>query len=137
MGDLCADFDSIVDLDGKHLQQGRLDGIRDGKILGLREGWDSGTRHGFNLGSEIGFYAGCALVWKHYADRDPALFSERGRRGISAIQKAIDEFPVLNPGDESLQDRLTALRSKFKAVSAMLGVRYQNEAKEESSAFAF
>jgi hypothetical protein len=43
-------FDSSVNLEGSHLQQGFEDGFRDGVVVGKDEGREVGLKTGFELG---------------------------------------------------------------------------------------
>mmetsp|Transcript_39995 Transcript_39995/g.76492 ORF Transcript_39995/g.76492 Transcript_39995/m.76492 type:complete len:139 (+) Transcript_39995:225-641(+) len=130
-------FGGGLDLEGQHIEKGRVDGVADGCILGKTEGWESGVRSGFTVGGEVGFYSGCAQVWQHYADQHPDLFSERAQKGIAALQRLVASFPLDNAEDDSLQDVLEKLRSKFKAVSSMLGVHQEYSPKENPSSLSF
>ncbi|KAK3286209.1 hypothetical protein CYMTET_6221 [Cymbomonas tetramitiformis] len=130
-------FDSSLDLEEKHLDHGWDQGLRDGEALGLKEGWTLGLGKGFEIGAETGFYAGCVAVWAHFAQKDPSIFSERALKGIAALRRLISGFKEMDTEDDELQDQLEKLRAKFKAVTAMLGVRHEYQPTENASALQF
>jgi hypothetical protein len=43
-------------------------------------------------------------------------------RAIAALEELAAAFPLASPQDERLQDLMDALRGKFKALTAMMGV---------------
>lgn len=43
-------------------------------------------------------------------------------RSIAALEELAAAFPLSSPQDERLQEMMDALRGKFKALTAMLGV---------------
>mmetsp|Transcript_16702 Transcript_16702/g.28188 ORF Transcript_16702/g.28188 Transcript_16702/m.28188 type:complete len:138 (-) Transcript_16702:221-634(-) len=130
-------FDSALGLEDTHLKEGHAEGLEAGKELGRREGWEVGMRSGFEIGGEVGFYAGCANVWKHYAEKQPDLFSERVKKGIESLLRLVEAFPLDNAEDESLQEVIEKLRAKFKAVSASLGVQQEYMPSENPSSLEF
>eukprot|EP00850_Spirogloea_muscicola_P018181 SM000164S02243 [mRNA] locus=s164:53164:54627:- [translate_table: standard] len=116
-------FDSSLDLEVQHLREGYEDGYRDGTDAGLLEGRDAGFRVGFQMGEELGFYLGCIAMWTRASELEPGLFSSRAQRSIQQLGHLLDTFPLLQPQDESIHDKLEALRAKFRTIVAVLGVR--------------
>ncbi|KAL4441877.1 hypothetical protein ABPG77_003793 [Micractinium sp. CCAP 211/92] len=115
-------FDSALNLEEQFWQEGYEEGLRDGRRSGRDGGRGLGLQKGFEIGHEVGFYAGCCQLWRQLQAREPALFSQRVDKGIAAMEEAVRSFPLGDPKDERLQDLMDALRGKFKAVAAGLGL---------------
>ncbi len=121
-------FDSVVNLEGSHLQQGFDDGFRDGVAAGKEEGREVGLKTGFELGEEIGFYRGCCDVWKAAIEKDAnAFFSARAQRNVRQFDEQLISYPLLNPQDERLQDLVDTIRAKFRAIMSMLSIHLDYE----------
>lgn len=120
-------FESSVNLEGSHLQQGFDDGFRDGVGIGKEEGREVGLKTGFELGEEIGFYRGCTDIWKATTEKEASAFSARAQRNIRLLDEQLQAYPLLNPQDERLQDLLESLRAKFRAIMSMLSVHLDYE----------
>ncbi|WAR07253.1 LTO1-like protein [Mya arenaria] len=93
-------------------------GSRQGELEGNRLGWEKGAA----IGSEVGFYAGFAQSlleeMKKGEDSKP--------RVISALEKMLTvskEFPLTDPQNPDLQVQLEAVRTKFKQVCSLLGMK--------------
>ncbi|KAF9589697.1 hypothetical protein IFM89_027267 [Coptis chinensis] len=116
-------FDSSLNLEDAHFEEGYKDGYKDGKISGKEEGKEVGLKHGFEVGEELGFYKGCINVWNSAIQMDSSCFSSRVQKSIKQMEDLVKKYPMMEPEDESVQDVLDSLRLKFKAVSATLGVK--------------
>lgn len=128
-------FESTVNLEGSHLQQGFDDGFRDGVELGKAEGREVGLKTAFELGEEIGFFRGCVDIWIAVTRTDPSAFSPRAQRNIRVFDKQLQEYPLQNPQDERLQDSLDSLRSKFRLIMSLLSIQldYKGLAKVDQA----
>ena len=116
---------------------------RDGLRAGRTEGLALGVEKGFEMGHEVGFYAGHAAVWRRLralqregpgeqvpgsaaaaAAGAAAAGAERGARidrGLASLEEHIAAFDLADPRDERLQEKVDAVRGKFRAVAAMMG----------------
>lgn len=128
-------FESTVNLEGSHLQQGFDDGFRDGVGLGKVEGREVGLKTGFELGEEIGFFRGCVDIWNAVLQKEPSAFSPRAQRNIRVFDKQLQDYPLQNPQDERLQDSLDSLRSKFRLIMSLLSIQldYKGLAKVDQA----
>ncbi|CAN6453406.1 unnamed protein product [Victoria cruziana] len=122
LGDI---FESSLNLEERHLQEGYDEGYDDGLASGREEGREVGLKVGFEVGEELGFYKGCVEVWKTAFEICPDGFSARVQRNVKQMAELIERYPILEPENEGVQDLMDALRTKFKAVSAMLSVRLE------------
>jgi hypothetical protein len=118
-------FESTVNLEGSHLQQGFDDGFQDGVELGKVEGREVGLKTGFELGEEIGFFRGCVDIWNAVLHKEPSVFSPRAQRNIRVFDKQLQDYPLQNPQDERLQDSLDSLRSKFRLIMSLLSIQLE------------
>lgn len=126
-------FESTVNLEQSHLQQGYEDGFQDGVSLGKVEGREVGLKTGFELGEEIGFFRGCADLWNAVLQKDSTAFSARAIRNIRQFDVHLKSYPLQNPHDESLQESLDLLRVKFRAIKSMLSVHLDYEGSPKLS----
>lgn len=128
-------FESAVNLEGSHLQQGFDDGFRDGVELGKAEGREVGLKTGFELGEEIGFFRGCVDIWNAVVKADSTAFSPRAQRNIRVFDQQLQDYPLQNPQDERLQDSLDSLRSKFRLIMSLLSIQldYKGLAKVDQA----
>ncbi|GMN57170.1 hypothetical protein TIFTF001_026290 [Ficus carica] len=116
-------FDTSLNLEETHLKEGFDDGYKDGLIAGKEEGRQVGLKLGFEAGEELGFYRGCVDVWKSVIRVDPTRFSDRVQKAIKQMSELIENYPVMNPEDESVQEIMDSLRLKFRGISASMGVK--------------
>ncbi|XP_057839967.1 uncharacterized protein LOC131049627 [Cryptomeria japonica] len=130
-------FESVVNLEQQHIQQGYNEGFKEGIELGKVEGRDVGLKHGFEVGEELGFYRGCINVWKAALEIEPTVFSTRVHKQIKQLEELVDKYPVLEPENESVQDILESMRTKFKAISATLSgnLEYEGYPKSNNTEF--
>ncbi|EFJ33328.1 hypothetical protein SELMODRAFT_84379 [Selaginella moellendorffii] len=116
-------FATTVGLDEAQLKAGFDEGFAEGVIAGEIEGREVGLKIGFQVGEELGFYGGCAQLWISLLQRDESAFSARAARGIQQLRDLVRDYPVLDHQNEQLQEKLDAIRGKFRAVSSMVGVK--------------
>ncbi|KAG8498276.1 hypothetical protein CXB51_006761 [Gossypium anomalum] len=114
-------FDSSLNLEETHYQEGYKEGYNHGVTTGKEEGKEVGLKTGFETGEELGFYKGCVDVWNSAIQIDPTRFSTRVQKGIKQMQELIQKYPVMDPEDESVQEIIEALRLKFRVIRAALG----------------
>ncbi|GBF97417.1 hypothetical protein Rsub_09583 [Raphidocelis subcapitata] len=133
-------FESVLDLEEQHIEEGFEAGRRDGLAAGLQEGRELGLQKGFEIGLEVGHYAGCVRAWRALQRLDPSALPARAERGIAALEGLLAAYPLYDPQarahaacrtrpqplrawppDQSLQDALEALRARCKAVVATMG----------------
>ncbi|KAG9458006.1 hypothetical protein H6P81_002514 [Aristolochia fimbriata] len=129
-------FDSALNLEEKHFDEGFKDGFADGLVIGKQEGREVGLKHGFEVGEELGFYKGCVDVWTSVIHVNSDSFSARVQNNIKQMKKLIDKYPLLDPENENVQEIMEALRLKYRAITATLGVKldyngYPNSADEK------
>ncbi|EXB62290.1 hypothetical protein L484_022178 [Morus notabilis] len=126
-------FDSSLNLEETHLKEGFDEGYKDGLIAGKGEAEEVGLKVGFEVGEELGFYRGCVDVWNSVVRVDPTLFSSRVQKGIKQMKELIEKYPVMEPENERVQEIMDALRLKFRAVCASMGVKLDNNGYPKSS----
>jgi hypothetical protein len=125
-------FESSVNLEDQHIQQGYNEGFKDGLELGKAEGRDVGLKTGFEIGEELGFYRGCIDVWKAAFEVEPTIFSARVQKNLKQLEELADKYPLLDPENESVQDILESMRIKFRAICATLSVHLEYEGYPKS-----
>ncbi|XP_010278358.1 PREDICTED: oral cancer-overexpressed protein 1 homolog [Nelumbo nucifera] len=126
-------FDSSVNLEETHFQEGYKDGFNDGLVLGKQEGREVGLKLGFEVGEELGFYRGCVDVWNAANRVDSSCFSSRVQKNIRQMEELIEKYPFLDPENESVQEIMDALRSKFRAISATLSLKLEYDGYPKST----
>ncbi|BBN11841.1 hypothetical protein MPTK1_5g15180 [Marchantia polymorpha subsp. ruderalis] len=118
-------FESSLNLEGAHYQQGFEEGFADGIGAGREEGREVGLKSGFQVGEEVGFYSGCADLWRAAVEIDSSAFSARAQRSIKQFQELLRAYPLSNPEDERVQDLLETIRVKFQALLSMLSIHLE------------
>ncbi|XP_058100413.1 uncharacterized protein LOC131245162 [Magnolia sinica] len=118
-------FDSSLKLEETHCDDGFRDGFNDGLISGKHEGREVGLKLGFEVGEEVGFYQGCIDVWNSILRIEPSSFSSRVQKNMKQMEELLEKYPILDPEDENVQEIMDGLRSKFRAISATLSVRFE------------
>ncbi|KAK8627199.1 hypothetical protein V6N13_134819 [Hibiscus sabdariffa] len=113
-------FDSSLNLEETHYQEGYKEGYNHGVTTGMEEGREVGLKTGFETGEELGFYKGCVDVWNSVIQVDPTRFSTRVQKNIKQMQELIQEYPVMDPENESVQEKMEALRIKFRVIRVAL-----------------
>ncbi|OVA13899.1 Essential protein Yae1 [Macleaya cordata] len=126
-------FDSSLNLEETHFEEGFKEGYNDGLVSGKQEGKEVGLKLGFEVGEELGFYQGCIDVWNSAIRVEPNCFSSRVQKSIKQMEDLIKKYPILDPEDESVQDIMDALRLKFRAISATLSMKLEYEGYPKSS----
>lgn len=126
-------FESSVNIEDQHIQQGYNEGFKDGVELGKSEGRDVGLKTGFETGEELGFYRGCINIWKAAIEVEPTLFSARVQKNLKQLEELADSYPLLDPENESVQDILGAMRTKFRVICATLSVHLEYEGYPKST----
>ncbi|KAF5741486.1 hypothetical protein HS088_TW10G00484 [Tripterygium wilfordii] len=120
-------FDSSLNLEETHFKECFDDGYKQGLIVGKEEALDVGLKQGFEVGQEIGFYRGCVDVWNSAIRIDPSSFSKRLQQSIKRMEELIEKYPLMEPEDESVQERVDELRLKFRVIRSGLGVKLEYE----------
>lgn len=118
-------FDSSLNLEDAHFEEGYADGRSAGVAAGEEEGRQVGLKTGFETGEELGFYRGCAGVWGSAIRVDPARFSARVQKSVRAMEALLGGYPMTEPEDERVQEMMGDLRLKFRAICASLGVKLE------------
>ncbi|XP_052177730.1 uncharacterized protein LOC127791757 [Diospyros lotus] len=122
LGDI---FESSLNLENIHFEEGFNDGYKDGLPTGKEEARQVGLKHGFQIGEELGFYRGCIDVWSSAIQLDPNCFSSRVQKNIRAMDELARAYPVLEPDNESVDEIMESLRLKFRSVCATLNVKLE------------
>ncbi|KAA8524472.1 hypothetical protein F0562_010895 [Nyssa sinensis] len=118
-------FDSSLNLEETHFNDGFNEGYNDGLSSGKDEGRQVGLKHGFEIGEELGFYRGCIDVWKSATRVDPTCFSSRVQKTITQMDEWVRKYPILDPENESVTETMKSLRLKFRAVCATLNLKLE------------
>ncbi|KAK9285473.1 hypothetical protein L1049_024667 [Liquidambar formosana] len=126
-------FDSSLNLEETHFNDGYTQGYNDGQISGKDEGRQVGLKLGFQVGEELGFYKGCVDVWNSAIRVDPTRFSTRIQKSIKQMEDLIQKYPILEPENESVNEIMDSLRLKFRAICATLGVKLEYDGYPKSS----
>ncbi|KAI0084511.1 hypothetical protein BDY19DRAFT_987455 [Irpex rosettiformis] len=121
------DLESLVHVEQSFYDEGYKDGFDHGRIHGLIEGRALGREKGFEMWEELGFYEGFALLWKGIQEAQ-GVKDDRTAHNIRHLLELTAQFPRANPSatDASELDipRLfRQIRSRYKALCAMLGVK--------------
>lgn len=130
-------FDSSLNLEETHVQEGFKDGFNDGLVSGKQEGKEVGLKLGFEVGEELGFYRGCIDVWNSAIQVDSGCFSSRVQKSIKQMEELIEKYPILDPENESVQEIMDALRLKFRSISATLSMKLEYDGYPKSSEVEF
>ncbi|CAN6571719.1 unnamed protein product [Malus baccata var. baccata] len=117
--------EDFLNLEANHQKEGFDEGYREGLIAGKEEAKPTGIKTGFEVGEELGFYKGCVDVWSSAIRVDPTRFSHRVQKTVRQMEELIEKYPIMEPEDESVGDVMEALRLKFRAVCASLGVKLE------------
>lgn len=118
-------FESSLHLEETHFEEGYSDGYKHGLVIGKEEAQQVGLRVGFEAGEELGFYRGCIEVWNFAIRVDQTRFSDRIQKMIKQMEELVEKYPVFDPESESVQELMEALRLKFRAISATLGMKLE------------
>lgn len=118
-------FDSSLNLEETHFNEGFNEGYADGLSSGKDEGRQVGLKHGFEVGEELGFYRGCIDVWNSAIRVDPTCFSSRIQKSINTMDNLVKKYPTLDPENESVNEVMDSLRLKFRSVCASLNVKLE------------
>lgn len=131
------DLESLVFLEQTFYDAGYSDGFAHGRIHGLIEGRALGRQKGFEIWEELGFYQGFVLVWKAKGERS----DNRAVHHIEHLLNLIAQFPRVNPSPSNALDSeldiprlFRQIRSRYKALCSVLGVRPSLRASEGSTA---
>ncbi|KAM1112594.1 hypothetical protein TB2_045409 [Malus domestica] len=117
--------EDFLNLEATHQKEGFEEGYRDGLVAGKEEAKPTGVKTGFEVGEELGFYRGCVDVWNSAIRVDPTRFTHRVQKAVRQMEEMIEKYPIMEPEDESVGDVMEALRLKFRAVCASLGVKLE------------
>ena len=101
--------------------------------MGKEDGRDVGLKTGFEIGEELGFYRGCINVWKAAIEVEPTVLSTRVQKNLKQLEELADKYPLLDPENESVQDILEAMRTKFRAHCATLSLHLEYEGYPKST----
>ncbi|KAL6005097.1 hypothetical protein ACLOJK_005658 [Asimina triloba] len=130
-------FESSLNLEEIHFNEGFRDGYKDGFISGRQGGREAGLKLGLEVGEELGFYRGCLDVWKSIIRIQPTTaFSSRVQKNMKHMEELLGKYPILDTQDENLHEIMDALRSKFQAISATLSVRLEYDGYPKGSSNA-
>ncbi|KAK9864254.1 hypothetical protein WJX84_009122 [Apatococcus fuscideae] len=116
-------FESSLSLEEQHIKEGYEQGLSDGRQEGAQEGQELGLQKGFELAQELGFYRGCLKVWEQQSAAHTDLIPARARKAFPGLNNLLDGLSDPNPKDEALQQQLESVRSKFRAVVAIMGIQ--------------
>lgn len=64
-------------------------------------------------------------MWRAVEELDSTFFSSRAKRAFVQLEQLLGAFPLLDPEEENLQEQLAAIRVRFRALGATLGVRLE------------
>ncbi|KAF6170062.1 hypothetical protein GIB67_042867 [Kingdonia uniflora] len=120
-------FNSSLNLEETHFNEGFKQGFDDGFIAGKQEARDVGLKVGFEIGEELGFYRGCIDVWSSEIRVDPSCFSIRVQKSIKQLEELIEKYPIFEPEHECVEEVINGLRLKFRAVVATLSLKLDFE----------
>ncbi|KAH6896144.1 hypothetical protein BKA70DRAFT_1032169, partial [Coprinopsis sp. MPI-PUGE-AT-0042] len=119
------DLDSLVNLEQGFFDEGYKDGYDHGRIHGLIEGRALGREKGYEMWEELGFYEGFAVTWGAVLSK-LGTADEKKIHHINGLLSLISQFPQTNPspqGEVDILKLLRQIRSKYKLLCAILGIR--------------
>ncbi|KAF7805895.1 protein LTO1-like protein [Senna tora] len=119
-------FDSSLNLEETHFNEGYDEGYKHGLIAGKEEAKQVGLKVGFEVGEELGFYRGCVDVWNSAIRVDPNR----------QMEELIHKYPVMDPENLQVQEIMDNLRLKFKMICSSLRVRLDYHGYPKSTAEA-
>nr|XP_012556044.1 uncharacterized protein LOC101238018 isoform X2 [Hydra vulgaris]XP_047126463.1 uncharacterized protein LOC101238018 isoform X2 [Hydra vulgaris]XP_047126464.1 uncharacterized protein LOC101238018 isoform X2 [Hydra vulgaris]XP_047126465.1 uncharacterized protein LOC101238018 isoform X2 [Hydra vulgaris] len=114
-------FDKIVFLENAIIQDGFNIGFSEGEKTAIEEGFLLGINKGKEIGKEIGFYKGLVTTFLLLTEDD---LKGKTLKIISKFKKQLDEFSF-DPQNESINDNLDEIRSKFKQISSILKINFE------------
>lgn len=118
-------FDSALNLEQTHYEEGYEEGYANGLVSGIEEGRQVGLKTGFEVGEELGFYRGCIDIWNSSIQVDLNHFSTRAQKTISQMDELLKKYPISDPENDSVSDVMDSLRLKFRAICATLNVKLE------------
>lgn len=118
-------FDSSLNLEDTHFNEGYQEGYNDGLASGKDEGHQVGLKSGFEIGEELGFYRGCIDVLNSAIQLDSTCFSSRAQKIIKQMDELVGKYPISDPENESVTDVMDSLRLKFRAICATLNLKLE------------
>lgn len=59
------------------------------------------------------------------AQAEPTIFTDDGHDFLPQIEQVLSGFPLDDPTDESLTDKLDELRAKFRVLLSVLGAQHE------------
>uniref|UniRef100_A0A2P2JQZ2 Protein ORAOV1 homolog n=1 Tax=Rhizophora mucronata TaxID=61149 RepID=A0A2P2JQZ2_RHIMU len=111
-------FESSLNLEETHFNEGYKEGYQHGLATGKEEARQVGLKTGFEVGEELGFYRGCVDVWNAAIRVDPSRFSTRIQKSVKEMGGLIEKYPLSEPEDESVEEIMGSLRLKFRVIRA-------------------
>jgi len=134
------DLEKLVDLEQQFYETGYAEGLADGKVQGHTEGRQFGAAKGFEMWEELGFYEGFAKVWKTFdEDRSDSKDTSQVVLTATLLLDLISRFPVVNPpaddpSDLDVAKLFSQIRTRYKKLCALIGVKPSLRANQASSA---
>jgi Essential protein Yae1, N terminal len=143
----------------RFFDEGYKDGHAHGRIHGLIEGRALGREKGYEMWEELGFYEGFAVTWGailvklgkadecvHLKQRPftgSVSYPRKKAHHINGLLSLIAQFPQTNPSPRSVEEGevdilklLRQIRSKYKLLCAILGVRTRVHSATEAESGA-
>lgn len=94
-GDFADIFESSVNLDNQHIQQGYNEGFKDRVELGKVEGIYGALKNNFEMGG-IGFLQGCINIWKVAIEVKSTVLYARVQNNLKSLLEFVDSYPLLD-----------------------------------------
>jgi len=130
--DIDAAFDGIVLAEDNLVKTGFKEGFTEGHLEGGEEGFSLGLEKGSEFGQELGFYKGFAEAWIQHLQADKEDKHNRALTQLAKLVKNIENFPCLNDPEVDVGPILSDIRSRFKTVCSLLGIKQENSNSEIS-----
>jgi len=130
--DIDTAFDHIVLAEDNLVETGYKEGYTQGRLDGTEEGFSLGLEKGSEFGQELGFYKGFAEAWIQHLQAGKGDKNTRALTQLEKLVKNIENFPCDNNPDIDVGPILSHIRSRFKTVCSLLGIKQENSSSEIS-----
>jgi hypothetical protein len=119
-----SELDALWMMEDTFMEQGRQAGLERGQAEGLQDGRSMGVSKGMELSDEMGYYAGYAAALTAMLNRFGRFdkYSHQLGPSLDALERLAREFPLLDPLDETLQDKAERIRARHRKVASLLKV---------------
>ncbi|KAJ1675423.1 Protein ssh4 [Spiromyces aspiralis] len=120
------DWQDLINLEEQFEERGFEEGMKDGERAGVLEGREMGAEYGYGFGKEISKYKMWATTWLKVGEVHPKKLSERSMRQLKQLVTLCEAVPECNEENSHIEDKVKAVRTRYKAVSASISSRHSS-----------